>query len=265
MTCFILEHFARLVHNEFDDKFKPIVDMLIGQSELQLINDYQPVLREEPSLIRASVALILRDSPNGTGSGTEVLMMQRAKHERDPWSGQMSFPGGKIEVSDESSKAAAVREAFEEVGAILSNNDYVGRLDDLFGLKVNDIFSAHVSCFVFKPKEDMILEANYEVADMVWLPLAFLNDPNNGFAFTHPVDPSLSMPSVMINEDKEQILWGMSLRMVMNLYAIIDWPLAVLSEDDRATLNSLESRRLSKENAEKITRTFGHTMAKKRS
>lgn len=233
--------------------------MLIGQPELQLINAHQAVQRNEQSLIRASVALILRDTDNGT----EVLMMQRAKHDRDPWSGQMSFPGGKIEITDKSPKAAAIREAYEEVGAQLSNNDCVGQLDDLFGLKVNDVFSAHVCSFVFKPKNKMTLKANHEVADMVWLPLAFLNDANNAFAFTHPRDPSLSMPSVMIDQAKEQILWGMSLRMLMNLYELLSWPLAVLNEQDRDNLNSMESRRLSKENADKITQTLGHHMPQK--
>lgn len=235
--------------------------MLIGQPELKLINAHQAVQRNEKSLIRASVALILRDTDNGT----EVLMMQRAKHERDPWSGQMSFPGGKIESSDANSQAAAVREAFEEVGAVLNDDDCVGRLDDLFGLKVNDIFSAHVCSFVFKPKNKITLTANHEVADMVWLPLAFLNDANNSFAFTHPRDPSLSMPSVMIDQAKEQILWGMSLRMLMNLYELLNWPLAVLNEQDRANLNGMESRRLSKENADKITQTLSHHMTPKTS
>jgi 8-oxo-dGTP pyrophosphatase MutT (NUDIX family) len=234
--------------------------MLIGVPEIQLINDYQPVLRDEQSLISASVALILRD----TDSGTEVLMMQRAKHERDPWSGQMSFPGGKIEASDDSSKSAAIREAQEEVGVELTDDDYLGRLDDLCGLKVNGVFSVHVRCFVFKPTQDIILNANHEVAELVWLPLAFLEDPYNAYAFTHPKDPSLSMPSVMIDNSKEQILWGMSLRMIMNLYSLLDWPLAVLSDADKATLNSLESRHLSKENADKITQTLGNRIAHKR-
>ena len=229
--------------------------MLIGKPELQLINDYQAVIRDEHSLINASVALILRDTHNGT----EVLMMQRAKHERDPWSGQMSFPGGKIETTDDSYKAAAIREAHEEVGAELNDDNCIGRLDDLLGLKVNDTFSAHVRCYVFKPTGDIKLKANHEVADMVWLPLAFLNDANNAYAFNHPIDPSLSMPSVMINDAKEQILWGMSLRMLMNLYGLLDWPLAVLSDEDKANLDSMESRRLNKENADRITQSIGNT------
>jgi 8-oxo-dGTP pyrophosphatase MutT (NUDIX family) len=235
--------------------------MLIGKPELQLINTYQAVKRSENSLIRASVALILRD----TKLGTEVLMMQRAKHERDPWSGQMSFPGGKIETFDANPKAAAIREAFEEVGAQLNDDDYVGQLDDLFGLKVNDTFSAHVCCFVFKPQQEISLKANHEVADMVWLPLAFLNDTENAFAFTNPIDPSLSMPSVMIDKQKEQVLWGMSLRMLINLYELLNWPLAVLSQQDKESLHNMENRELSKENAAKITKAFGRHMTTKHS
>ena len=87
--------------------------MLIGETELQQIRAYEPEFRPETSLLRAAVAIILRDNDQGT----EVLLMQRAKHERDPWSGQMSFPGGKIDPEDVNSKATAVREAHEEVGA----------------------------------------------------------------------------------------------------------------------------------------------------
>lgn len=244
--------------------------MLIGQNELQLINAHQARKRHEPSLIRASVALILRDTPkskiDGDDSeqqhGTEVLMMQRAKHERDPWSGQMSFPGGKIEDTDASPLEAAIREAFEEVGAQLGTEECVGQLDDLYGLKVGDTFSAHVSCFVFKPKNDIQLKANHEVADMVWLPLEYLNDSRNAFAYKNPVDPSLSMPSVMINKAKEQVLWGMSLRMLMNLYDLLSWPLAVLNEQDMIDLGAMENRHLSKENADKLKQKFGHLSTK---
>jgi len=122
--------------------------MLIGPAEIERIRDYQAIIRPEPSIIKAAVAIILRDGEHGT----ELLMMQRAKHENDPWSGQMSFPGGKIEASDADSKAAAVREAFEEVGADLREKDYLGRLDDMYGLKANDVFSVHIACFVFKPE-----------------------------------------------------------------------------------------------------------------
>ncbi|MFT4636177.1 MAG: 8-oxo-dGTP pyrophosphatase MutT (NUDIX family) [Arenicella sp.] len=223
--------------------------MLIGASEIQRIRTYQPQVRPVVSIIKAAVAIILRDGEHGT----ELLMMQRAKHVNDPWSGQMSFPGGKIEVDDDHAKAAAVREAFEEVGAELLPEDFIGQLDDLCGLKVNDVFSVHVACFVFKPQRELALKANYEVADMVWLPISWLDDRTNAFDYKHPKDPALSMPAVMIDQTKEQILWGMSLRMISNLHELLDWPMAVLTESESRYLKGMEMRNLSRENAEKIT------------
>ncbi|MFT6097952.1 MAG: 8-oxo-dGTP pyrophosphatase MutT (NUDIX family) [Arenicella sp.] len=228
--------------------------MLIGASEIQRIRDYQPRVRPQESVIKAAVSIILRDGEHGT----ELLMMQRAKHENDPWSGQMSFPGGKIEREDADSKAAAVREAFEEVGAELTDDDFIGQLDDLYGLKINDVFSVHIACFVFKPQRELDLLANYEVADMVWLPISVLDDRANAFDYKHPKDPALSMPAVMIDQSKGQILWGLSLRMLANLHELLEWPMQVLTEAERGVLKGMETRKLSRENADKITKSIAN-------
>jgi len=224
--------------------------MLIGASEIQRIREYEPRMRPEASIIKAAVSIILRDGPHGT----ELLMMQRAKHENDPWSGQMSFPGGKIDPEDIDAKAAAVREAFEEVGADLRDHDFIGQLDDIYGLKVDGVFSVHVACFVFKPQRDLELKANYEVADMVWLPISALDDRANAFDYRHPKDPAMSMPAVMIDESKEQVLWGLSLRMLANLHELLEWPMQVLTEAEHTYLKGIETRNLSRENADKITK-----------
>ena len=223
--------------------------MLIGEQALDTLRSYQPEERLETSLLKAAVAIILRD----TEQGTECLMMQRAKHERDPWSGQMAFPGGKIDPGDADAKAAAVREAFEEVGADLTDDDYVGQLDDLYGLKVDGIFSVHVSCFVFKPNRELKLVANHEVADMVWLPMRYLNEPDYRHDFVHPRQASLSMPAVMIDAGKEQILWGLSLRMLANMHELLGLPMSVLSEQQHEHLRGIENRELDPDNLDRVT------------
>lgn len=224
--------------------------MFIGDRELALIRDYQPRFRSRESLLKAAVAIILRDGENGT----EFLMMQRAKHDRDPWSGQMAFPGGKIDPGDANAKAAAVREAFEEVGAELTSDDFIGQLDDLYGLRVDGIYSVHVACFVFKVSRELNLVANHEVADMVWLPFTYLDESVNAHAFVHPLDSALNMPAVMINTDKDQILWGLSLRMLAMLHALLDWPMRVLSAQDHSDLESLDRRQLDKNTLDKVTK-----------
>ena len=62
---------------------------------------------------RASVALIFRSTENG---GKELLFIQRARREGDPWSGDMAFPGGRLQPEDASARAAAERETLEETG-----------------------------------------------------------------------------------------------------------------------------------------------------
>ena len=212
--------------------------MLISEKELSLIASYQPVGRPQQSLMQAAVAIVMRDGIDGT----EFLMIQRAFHENDPWSGQMAFPGGKIEDHDKSAKAAAIRETMEEVGLSLSRADYIGQLDDTYGLKVDDKFSVHVACFVFKPEGEVALSANYEVADMVWVPMKHLLKRQNAHDFQHPHDSSINMPAVKIDLTKEQILWGLSLRMLSTLFDLLGVEMTVLSEQNNADIVALENR-----------------------
>lgn len=210
--------------------------MLIDAAQLASISKYRPVIKHHESLITAAVAIILRDGP----FGTEFLMMQRTQHKNDPWSGQMSFPGGKLDASDRDHKAAAIREAFEEVGVSLSERDYIGRIDDVYGLKANGVFSVHVACFVFKPVNGINLCANEEVADMVWVPFSHLQCRSNAVDYFHPHDTSLKMPAVLLNESKTQILWGLSLRMVLNFFGVINEPMSVLNQSENEQMHDID-------------------------
>lgn len=198
--------------------------MFISEQDLLRIAEHKPKISQQKALMSAAVAIILRDAEHGT----EFLLMQRAQHPKDPWSGQMAFPGGKVEADDESSKAAAIREAHEEVGIQLNEQDYIGQLDDFYGFKANNKYNAHVACFVFKVGRLVSLKANYEVADMVWLPISHLDNPSHAHEFYHPKDNSIRMPAVLIDKDKEQILWGLSLRILTTMFELIDRKMRVI-------------------------------------
>lgn len=214
--------------------------MYLSSRELQEISNYRPAPRTEDSLLRAAIAIILRDGDHGT----EFLLMQRAFHKHDPWSGQMSFPGGKIEPDDASAKAAAEREAAEEVSIVLTEDDYIGQLDELYGLKVDDKFSVHVSSFVYKPQRAVTAAGNYEVADLVWLPMSWLEDPANSLQYTHPRVNNMKTPAVMIDADKGQVLWGLSLRMLSIMYEILGRELLGLSAEQQQELKRIEEQNL---------------------
>jgi hypothetical protein len=68
-------------------------------------------LSEGPAPGRAAVAIVLRDVEDGP----QVLLIRRAEHVGDPWSGHMAFPGGREDPEDESLLATAIRETREEL------------------------------------------------------------------------------------------------------------------------------------------------------
>ncbi len=205
--------------------------------ELAHVAAHEPRIKSQESRIKAAVAIVLRHG----GDGVEMLLMQRAHHENDPWSGQMAFPGGKIEASDADAQQAAMRETLEEVGIALRDDQFVGRLNDLYGFKLDGVYVAHLSSFVFWIDEPVNIVPNYEVADTVWLPLQWLEDKHNYLLYDPPRKEIPKMPSVLIDEPKQQVLWGLTLRIVLHLVDLLQQPMRVLDDATKQTIRQIEA------------------------
>jgi 8-oxo-dGTP pyrophosphatase MutT (NUDIX family) len=94
-------------------------------------------------------------------------LIQRMPHEKDSHSGQISFPGGRLEDDDESLLAGALREAEEEVGVPREDINVLGRLTELYIPVSNFLVHPFVGFletppeFVPQPSEvDAILEVS---------------------------------------------------------------------------------------------------------
>ena len=187
---------------------------------IRMLQSHQhQTLEDDQQKGRAAVALILRSAQQGL----ELLFIQRARHPQDPWSGNLGFPGGRIDPGDDSAYDAAVRETLEEVGLPLGKSNYIARLDDHHGVRI----PVCVSCFVFTIEDsDVDLEKNYEVAKAFWVPLTQLQDPqNHHLASVKWHGKTIEVPGIDLG-DNFPVLWGLTYRFVRHFFEVIDRPLS---------------------------------------
>ena len=102
-----------------------------------------------------------------------VLFTKRADHLSDH-PGQMSFPGGGREPSDDDLRSTALREANEEIGLNSEEVDVVGRIDD-----IRTITDYLVRPFVATIADREYVPTDSEVAEVAVLPVAGLTDLEN--------------------------------------------------------------------------------------
>jgi 8-oxo-dGTP pyrophosphatase MutT (NUDIX family) len=123
----------------------------------------------DPAALRAAAVLVPVVAREG---GATVLLTERA-HGLRMHSGQIAFPGGRIDTGDASPLAAALRESFEEIGLAPELISPLGTLDPYLtstGFNVTPIVA------LVAPSLSLCLNPA-EVADVFEAPLAFLMDP----------------------------------------------------------------------------------------
>jgi 8-oxo-dGTP pyrophosphatase MutT (NUDIX family) len=154
----------------------------------------------------------------------EALFIIRAEHEQDPWSGNIGFPGGRLNPDGESPRQAAERETLEELALDLSKARFLGQLNDLYGM----ILPVLVSCFVYQLTEPVRLQPNHEVARAFWCPLTKLLNPERqqektfyyrGEERTHPV--------IELLEPQQPLLWGITYRLIENFFELCGHDFAI--------------------------------------
>jgi 8-oxo-dGTP pyrophosphatase MutT (NUDIX family) len=168
---------------------------------------------------RAAVAAVLRRH----GTDLELLFILRAEHPRDPWSGQMAWPGGRVDDGDTGPLAAALREAREELALDLEGDaELLGELSEVRTHLRRGPGPLSVVPFVFALTGDRALTPNSEVQEALWVPLAFLLDRRNRgrMVWTRSGVPMV-MPCYRF---QGRVIWGLTLHMLDELLGLLSKP-----------------------------------------
>lgn len=216
----------------FDPRTVPVLErdhrwLAVAQAQLQpdalrqrfsSSLDWSPEIVGEPrftqrKMVSAAVliAIIEREQPT-------VLLTQRTSHLTNH-SGQIAFPGGKVDDTDADAVMAALREAQEEVGLSAEFIQVLGTLP---------IYTTG-SAFIVTPvvalvKPGFTLEPNTgEVADVFEVPLDFLMNPahhrKHSFTAEGIERQWFSMPYQ--DAKTERFIWGATAGMLRNFYRFL--------------------------------------------
>lgn len=162
----------------------------------------------EPAVSEAAVLLTLRPT-----DPLELLLIERAEKEGDPWSGHMALPGGRRDPEDGDLLATALRETEEETGIVVPRGDVLGRLDELGPAASRRRFSLIIAPWVAAVAMDAEPEpAPDEVETALWVPLTHLaSDEAVDEVLIQLEGEEFRLPA--LNYD-DYIIWGLTHRIL---------------------------------------------------
>jgi 8-oxo-dGTP pyrophosphatase MutT (NUDIX family) len=180
-----------------------------------LLAHHEPRSAErDPPYRDAAVAVVL--TPRG--DDVDLLLLRRATHAGDPWSGHVGLPGGRAEPSDASLIETAKRETLEETALDLNGARLLGTLDELRP-RITVLPAFIVRPFVFAVTMPPALTPSEEVAELFWAPLGTLFDPAR--VVRTEVDARGSTLTVDAIDFEGRIIWGITERILRSLQSVL--------------------------------------------
>ena len=164
--------------------------------------------------LEAAVALVLRGGPS-----LDLLVIKRARSERDPWSGHMALPGGRRDAIDRTLLDTASRETLEETGVDLERfGSSLGRLDIVAPVS-RRLPKLTISPYVFGVSHAVAAHvASAEVERIHWVPLDELRAPEAQATVEIPLPGGTTpFPCFRVADD---VIWGLTYRILRQFLKI---------------------------------------------
>ncbi len=176
-----------------------------GRSDFDLNPDYYEDLSVPPRAAAVLIAIINHEK------GAQVLLTRRPENMASH-PGQVAFPGGKVEKSDDSIVDAALREAHEEVGLDPSLVDIIGYLDTYqtsSGFRITPVVG-------LVPSSYQLVIDKREVEEAFEVPLEFLMTAENHQKHSRIWQGKNRAYYAMPYGDR--FIWGATAGMLKNFY-----------------------------------------------
>ncbi len=148
-----------------------------------------------------------------------IVFIERNANDRDHHGGQISFPGGKAEPSDDSMLTTALREAEEEVGIGRKQVKILGGLTELY-IPVSN-FQVHPFLGFLEAPPSYQLQVE-EVNAVLEVPLSHFQLPGTRQVTDIRINPQISLKQVPYFEVEGRVLWGATAMMLNELLEIVD-------------------------------------------
>jgi len=153
------------------------------------------------------IPLVLRES------GLSVLLTQRAAG-LNHHAGQISFPGGRFEASDNTPIETALRETEEEIGL---NRDRIEVLGTLPDYKTGTGYQVTPVVALIHPPFDLVTDPG-EVAAVFEVPLAYLMDAQHHQLRVFHMPDGSGQRSFYAMPYQQHFIWGATAGMLRNLF-----------------------------------------------
>ena len=173
----------------------------------------------EPALAAVLLPLVMRDE-------LTLLLTQRSSHLR-AHGGQVAFPGGRTDASDQDAVDTALREADEEIGLPRDHVEVLGTLPTYVtgsAFIITPVVALVTPGFEVHPNPG-------EVAEVFEVPLGYLMNPahhrRHEMEFDGVIRQWLSMPytdpvgEANAVDARERYIWGATAGMLRNLYRFL--------------------------------------------